>query len=71
MTTENNMTPTTIIPTTENNSRMIIAKIIDREIRKATSLFRPPGDCMNTNKEENKRLRRKITKNADEETEEV
>ena len=68
MTTENNMTP--IIPT-ENNSRMIIAKIIDREIRKATSLlFRPPGDCMNTNKEENKRLRRKITKNADEETEE-
>ena len=44
-----------------SDSSIIFVELMRREREKIEKqLFRPPGDCMNTNKEENKRLREKL-----------
>ena len=41
-----------------SDSSIIFVELMRRERKKVEKkLFRPPGDCMNTDKEENKRLR--------------
>ena len=42
-----------------------------REYRKPKKLFVPPGDCMNTNLEENKRMRGRIARKRREEHAEI
>ena len=41
----------------ENMAREEIPEIIDKEVRNSSKLFRPPGECMNTDRVENKRMR--------------
>ena len=51
-----------------SDSSIIFVELMRREREKIEKkLFRPPGDCMNTNKEENKRLREKLREKLREE----
>ena len=47
--------------TIENKGREIIANAIDEEMWER-KVWKPPSDCMNTDKGENKRMREKIVK---------
>ena len=50
-----------------SDSSIVFVELMRREREKVEKkLFRPPGDCMNTDKEENKRLREKITPKKEE-----
>jgi hypothetical protein len=54
----------------ENMAREEIPEIIDKEVRNAYKLFRPPGECMNTDRVENKRMRGRIARKRSEDLEE-
>ena len=41
-------------------------KTVEEALEPIRKVFKPPGDCMNTDKEENKRLREKITPKKEE-----
>ena len=44
-----------------SDSSIIFVELMRRERKKIEKkLFRPPSDCMNTDKEENKRLRERL-----------
>ena len=54
----------------ENMAREEIPEIIDKEVRNSSKLFRPPGECMNTDRVENKRMRGRIARKRSEHLEE-
>ena len=55
----------------ENMAREEVPEIIDKEVRNASKLFVPPGECMNTDiKVENKRMRGRLARKRREELEE-
>ena len=54
----------------ENMAREEVPEIIDKEIRNSSKLFKPPGECMNTDKVENKRMRGRMARKRREELEE-
>ena len=54
----------------ENMAREDLPEIIDKEVRNASKLFVPPGECMNTDKAENKRMRGRLARKRLEELEE-
>ena len=54
----------------ENMAREEFPEIVDKEVRSAFKLFVPPGECMNTDKEENKRMRGRMARKRREELEE-
>ena len=54
----------------ENMAREEIPEIIDKEVRNSAKLFRPPGECMNTDRVENKRMRGRIARKRSEDLEE-
>lgn len=53
----------------ENMAREEVPEIIDKEIRNSSKLFKPPGECMNTDKVENKRMRGRMARKRREELE--
>ena len=54
----------------ENMAREEVPEIIDKEIRNSSKLFKPPGECMNTDRVENKRMRGRMARKRREELEE-
>ena len=54
----------------ENMAREEVPEIIDKEIRNSSKLFKTPGECMNTDKVENKRMRGRMARKRREELEE-
>ena len=54
----------------ENMAREEVPEIIDKEITNSSKLFKPPGECMNTDKVENKRMRGRMARKRREELEE-
>ena len=54
----------------ENMAREEIPEIIDKEVRNSSKLFRPPGECMNTDRVENKRMRGRIARKRSKDLEE-
>ena len=50
-------------------AREEVPEIIDKEIRNSSKLFKPPGECMNTDKVENKRMRGRMARKRREELE--
>ena len=54
----------------ENMAREELPEIVDKEVRSAFKLFKPPGECMNTDKEENKKMRGRLARKRREELEE-
>ena len=53
----------------ENMAREEVPEIIHKEIRNSSKLFKPPGECMNTDKVENKRMRGRMARKRREELE--
>ena len=53
----------------ENMAREEVPEIIDKEIRNSSKLFKPPGECMNTDKVENKRMRGRMARKRREQLE--
>ena len=54
----------------ENMAREEIPEIIDKEVRNSAKLFRPPGECMNTDRVENKRMTCRIARKRSKDLEE-